>query len=91
MAIKKQFKTKFGISIEEAYLKLEYIGFAAKHHKEKNVMFAHFQVFASEEARREGVDFIDVFDVEVKNKEDLMQHVYNQVKEMPGFESSVDA
>ena len=91
MALRKRFKTKYGFDVEEGYLRLEYVGFAALHHKEKAVMVAHFQVFADEAARREGLPFVDTLDVEVPLDPNLLNYVYRQARKLPELLDAEDA
>jgi len=90
MALKKQFLSKQGVDLPEAYLKLEYIGYAATHHKKKAVMVAHYQVFASQQAYLDGKEFIDTVDIEIPVKVDLQEYAYVESKKLAQFAGATD-
>ncbi len=51
---------------------------------------AHFQVYASEQAYIDGLDFVDTIDTEVPMSQAALVHAYNEAKKLPDFDGATD-
>lgn len=87
MALTIKYKSRFGLDVESAYMRLDSIN------GNKSEMSANFGLYANAESAAEGADAFDVY----KHKftpsldgQNFISQAYNSLKTVEGFEDAKD-
>jgi len=87
MAITIKYKSRFGLDVESAYMRLDSINGG------KSEMFANFGLYANAKSASESADAFDVYKHKFTPSLDggnFINQAYNSLKSVEGFENAID-
>jgi hypothetical protein len=87
MALKIKYKSRFGLAVESAYMRVDGISGG------KSEMSASFGLYADAESAAEGADAFDVYEHKFTpslDGENFIHQAYNSVKAVEGFDNAID-
>ena len=87
MALTIKYKSRFGLDVESAYMRLDSINGG------KSEMSANFGLYANAESATDGADAFDVYKHKFPPSLDggnFINQAYNSLKTVAGFENAID-